>query len=314
MIWWIIGIFLALQVASLPVMIYVCYRNAFYSPDRQETGEELPQGRIYEPHWTQMRQWSRELEQIPCQQVQITSFDGLTLRGRFYEYAPGAPVELMFHGYRGSSRRDLSGGVQRCFRLGHSALLVDQRGCGRSDGNVITFGICEQRDCLQWVDFLIRQQGSQVRIILTGVSMGAATVMMAAGNPLPPNVIGVLADCGYTTPEEIIRIVLRKQRLLVNMVYPFVRLSARLLGGFRLHSDSPIEAMKRCKVPVIFFHGECDDFVPCEMSRQLYEACASRKKLVTVPGAGHGLCYLTDPELYIQQLQEFEAFDRPVTQ
>ena len=242
---------------------------------------------------------------MPCQEVSVTSFDGLTLRGRFYEYAPGAPIELMFHGYRGSSERDMPGGVQRCFKLGRSALLVDQRGGGRSDGNTITFGVKEHQDCLTWVDFIVKQFGSDVKIILTGISMGASTVLMAAGKPLPSNVIGVLADCGFSSAREIIQIVIRHLKLPVKLAYPFVRLGARIFGGFSLESYSPMEAMKTCTLPVIFIHGEDDDFVPCDMSRAMYQACSSRKKLVTFPSAGHGLSCLVDPERYYAELRDF---------
>ncbi len=298
----------ALFVIAVLVTAFVCYRLTFYSAPRkkQENDEfSLPQGDIYEPFWDKMKEWGTEVRQMPCQDFSVTSFDGLTLRGKFYEYAPGAPIELMFHGYRGSSERDMPGGVQRCFKLGRSALLVDQRGGGTSDGRTITFGIKEHRDCLTWVDFMIKHFGSDVKIILTGISMGASTVLMAAGKPLPPNVVGVLADCGYSTAKEIICRVIGFMKLPVKPAYFFVRLGAFLYGGFRLESYSPLEAVKRAKVPVIFIHGEDDDFVPCDMSRAMYDACVSRKKLVTFPSAGHGLSCLVNPDLYFDALREF---------
>jgi fermentation-respiration switch protein FrsA (DUF1100 family) len=211
----------------------------------------------------------------------------------------------MFHGYRGNGERDLSGGVHRCFQLGHSALIVEQRCSGKSAGNVITFGVNEHKDCLSWIDFAVKTFGPDVKIILTGISMGAATVLTAAGTPLPPNVIGVLADCGYTSAEDIIKIVIKRLNLPVNLAYIFVRLGAHIFGRFDLHGPSPIEAMRHCSVPVIFYHGEADDFVPCDMSHKNYEACVSRKKLVTIPGAGHGLCYPVAPEQYLHALREF---------
>ena len=94
-------------------------------------------------------------------------------------------------------------------------------------------------------------------------------------------------------------------KLPVGPAYPFVRLGAKLFGGFDLEEDSPEEAMKRCKVPVIFFHGEDDDFVPCDMSRKCHEVCTGKKMLVTIPGAGHGLSYPVDPETYLQALRDF---------
>ena len=212
----------------------------------------------------------------------------------------------MFPGYRGDAERDLCGGVQRCFQLGHSALIVDQRACGRSDGHVITFGVRESRDCMDWIDFMLKRFGKDVKIILTGVSMGAATVLMAAGKPLPENVIGVLADSGFTGGKQIIQKVIRQIGLPKNLVYPFIRWGAKIFGGFDPNGSSPIDAMTRCCLPIIFFHGEDDDFVPCDMSRENFETCVSaRKKLYTIPGAGHVLSYPVSPTEYLKNLRDF---------
>lgn len=303
-IFWIL-----LAVAAVCLLIsYYCYRIAFYAPPRKPLREdiiEIPEGEIYEVHREKMENWVRQVRAMPHEDVEITSFDGLKLHGKFYEYAPGAPIELMFHGYRGSAERDLPGGVERCFAVRRSALIVDQRCSGRSGGKTITFGINEHRDCLRWIDFMLTYFGPDVKIILTGISMGAATVLMAGGKELPGNVIGILADCGYTSARDIIYKVIRQMGLPPKLSYPFVKLGARIFGRFDLDETSPIEAVKKCPLPVIFFHGEDDDFVPCHMSRENFDACASRKQLVTIPGAGHGLSYAVDPETYIKELRDF---------
>lgn len=299
----------AVLIAAVLIISYVCFRMAFYVKEEEKQSKEeypIPEGEIYEPFREVMTNWMKEVRAMPHEDVSVTSFDGLTLRGRFYEYAPGATVELMFHGYRGYSDRDLCGGVQRCFALGHSALLVDQRASGSSEGSIISFGVNESRDCHTWLSFMEKRFGPEVKVILTGISMGAATVMMAAGRPLPQTVVGVLADCGYTSAKEIIQKIIRQMGLPVKLAYPFVKLGAYLYGGFRLEESPPVEAVTRCPVPIFFIHGEDDDFVPCEMSRKNYEACkAPRKFLFTVPGAGHGLGYPVMPKKYIDALKEF---------
>ena len=303
MIWFLAGL-----AAVVLLISYGCYRFAFYVPARKPVAEdviELPEGAVYEPYWEKMEFWIREARKLPQESVEITSFDGLKLQGKFYEYAPGAPVEIMFHGYRGSAERDMSGGVHRCFKVGRSALVVEQRCSHGSEGNTITFGINEHRDCLKWVDFAIEHLGKDIKIILTGISMGAATVMLAAGEKLPPNVVGILADCGYTSAKEIMFHVMRGMKLPPKLCYPFVKLGAKIFGHFDLDENSPIEAVKRCTLPVIFFHGEADDFVPCSMSREIFEVCTARKRLVTIPGAGHGLSYAKDPQRYLQELRDF---------
>ncbi len=300
---------IALILALLILLItYICFRIVFYAPRNQEEPTEelpVPTGKIYEPYHDMMRYWIKEARGFKQEDFYIKSFDGLTLHAKYFEYAPGAAMEIMFHGYRGSAERDLSGGIQRCFALGRSVLLVDQRTSCGSEGNVISFGINEHRDCLSWVDFAVKHFGPDVKLVLTGISMGASTVLMAAGKELPENVVGVLADCGYSSPKEIIKKCARDMHIPADLIYPFIKLAAKIFGHFDLEEYSPLEAMKTCKLPVIFFHGEDDDFVPCDMSRETYAACKSPKHLVTVPKAGHGLVYVVDNDSYFKSVVEF---------
>ena len=306
-LWIFLGIVAILAVIVL-IISYICFRMAFYSPDRdpEKYGSDcVPEGEIYEPFREQMESWAKETREMAHEEFSIISFDGLKLYGKYYECKKGAPIELMFHGYRGTAQRDLSGGVQRCFKLGHNSFIVDQRASEKSEGNIISFGINEYKDCLKWIDFMVEHFGSDVKIILTGISMGASTVLMASGNSLPNNVVGVLADCGYNSPKDIIKKVIKDMGIPVNLGYFFVKLGARIFGHFDLEETSPQEALENCTVPVIFFHGENDDYVPCEMSKINFDACASRKMLITVPDAGHGLSYPIAPERYLTALKEF---------
>ena len=303
----LLWILLGLEIVCL-VTCYLCYRVTFYVPKKIIIGPDdypIPDGEVYEPYREQMVAWMKEIRALPCQEFTTTSHDGLTLYGKYYECAPNATTEIMFHGYRGSAERDLCGGVQRAFSLGHNVLIVDQRGSGHSGGNVISFGYNESKDCLRWVEKATEIFGSERKLILTGISMGASTVLMAAGNPLPKNVVAVLADCGYTSAKEIIKTVISSMHLPPKLAYPFVRLGGMLFGRFDPNDADATAALAKCQVPVIFAHGDTDDFVPCHMSQTNYDACPTKKKLVIIPGAGHGLCYLADPPGYLAQLKEF---------
>ena len=205
---WILGIALLWLAVSFTCFMLVCF--TFRRPQPEFP---IPPGEAYQPYRSLMVEGMKRMRSYPHEVFTITSHDGLTLSGRYYEYAPGAPMEIMFHGYRGTADRDLCVGMERAFALGHSCLIVDQRTTGGSGGHLITFGIWEYRDCLRWVDFAVEHFGKDVRIILTGISMGASTVLMAAGEPLPSNVVGVLADCGYTSARAIIVKVCRQLHL-----------------------------------------------------------------------------------------------------
>lgn len=126
------------------------------------------------------------LLETPYEAVTIRSHDGLKLRGKFYEGRSGAPLLLFFHGYRSTAERDGSGGFSLCREKGWNAMMVDQRAHGESQGKTITFGTKERYDVLDWVNWAVRRFGEDQEIYLVGVSMGAATVLMAAGLGLPP--------------------------------------------------------------------------------------------------------------------------------
>ena len=260
---------------------------------------------IFKKYKDEMIEGMKTYRNTPCKEFNIISYDGLRLHGKYFECDPSYPTEILFHGYKGTGERDLGHGITRAFAVKHNALIVDQRSAGLSDGKTITFGIKERYDVISWINFVIKEFGDDVDIYITGISMGAATVCMASNMNLPSNVKGILADCGYDRPEYIIKKVVKDMKLPVKLIYPFIRLSAKIFGGFNLEEYSPMEAVSKTNIPIIFIHGNNDELVPCEMSRILYEACNSRKKLVVIENAGHGVCYIVEKEKYIKELYDF---------
>ena len=265
----------------------------------------LPNAEEYKPHRAKIRAWIDEVGEFPCQKMEMRAADGGILRGKYYTFYEDAPMELMFHGYRSDSVRELSGGVLRAKKLGHNVFLVDQRGCGQSDGHFVTFGVKEHLDCLDWIEFILENVYKGATIILTGISMGASTVLMASGYTLPKNVVGVLADCGFTSAEEIIKEVITQMHLPAKLIYPFIRFGGKVFG-VDFNGYTAKDGVAKASLPTLFFHGTTDDFVPCWMSEVNYDLCASaQKKLVKIEGAGHGLSYVIDEENYLQAMRDF---------
>ena len=308
MVWiaWIAG-----AAALCLGMIYICYRIPFYNPlPHREDIYDIPSGEQYQTDRPKMEALIRELEVIPCQPVRITAFDGTPLAARYYHVADGAPVQIEFHGWRGSAIRDFCGGDKLARQRGMNTLLVDQRAHGKSGGRTITFGLRERFDCLAWCRYAA-ERFPGVPITLAGVSMGATTVLMAAGLDLPEQVRGVIADSPYSSPVDIIKKVCGDAHLPPKLVYPLIRLGARLFGGFDLAETTAAREIKEARIPILIIHGEDDRFVPCDMSREIFDACPARKMRVTFPGAGHGLSYIADPEGYRQAVAQFlEMLDR----
>lgn len=236
--------------------------------------------------------------------VYIKSYDGLSLFGRYYKGKEGAPLFIEFHGYKGDALRDLCAEDMVFKSLGASTLIVDQRAHGKSEGTTISFGIKERFDCLAWVKWASNKFGS-IPIFLAGISMGASSVLMASCLDLPKNVRGIIADCAYSSPKDIIKKVCRDTGLPPRLIYPFISAGAYIFGKFNLNKFSPKQAVKKSKTPIIIMHGEADNFVPCKMSSEIFDSCASEKYLFTFFGAGHGFSFATDAEKYEHSVRDF---------
>lgn len=298
-------VFLLLLIIILGVS-YFSYCIAFLAPKRVEERQyALPQGEQYVVHHPAIRKCMDEMRAVSFEEVYITAHDGTKLFGRYYHVKDNAPVQIQFHGYKSSAYRDFCGGSKLARSLEHNALVVDQRSHGKSEGSCITFGIKERKDVLSWIAYILDRFGKDTAIILCGLSMGAATVLMAADLALPENVVGIIADCPFSSPKAIIQKVSRDMHLPAKILYPFVKLGAFLFGHFHLEETSAVDAVSKTRLPILLFHGDDDRFVPCEMSREIKAACASSVTLEVIEGAGHGLCYMVEPKRYEEATLHF---------
>ena len=301
-------VYLCAGLLLLSVLIaWYSYRTAFYSPKKRKKDDyAIPKGAQYEKERQRMLSLIRQMDELPYEAVTISAQDGTKLAARYYHVRDGAPLQIQFHGYRGTAVRDFCGGNKLARESGQNTLVVDQRAHGKSGGTAITFGIRERWDCLSWAEYANQRFGSDTPVFLSGVSMGAATVLMASELELPANVIGIIADCPYSSPEAIIRKVCREDmHLPPALVMPFIQLGARLFGHFDLREASAVQAVRNTNIPILLLHGEDDRVVPCGMSREIFDACTGEKTRITFPGAGHGLSYIVDTETYSEAVFSF---------
>lgn len=299
-------IYTLLILLLLLLFLYLCFKKAF---GRTSGPGDDPRGVSPNPQYQQYKDRILALVDnicsYPFEQVYIKSDDGLELAGKYYQVRPGAPVIIMFHGYRSMAYRDCSGVFKLAMELGYNMLMPDMRAHGLSQGRVISMGIKERYDCLRWVEYASHRLGEDTPILLAGCSMGASTIMMSA-QLLPEQVKGLICDCGYSSVKGMIRAVAGKMHIPAGPAYFVLRLSARLFGAFDPESCSALSSLAKSRLPVLIIHGEDDRLVPCAMARENYEASASDiKMLLTVPGAGHGLSFLADEKKYRETFQAF---------
>ena len=250
---------------------------------------------------------AEKLKNTPHETVEIISHDGLRLVGHWFENEDPKRIILAAHGWRSSWNRDFGYSFPFLRDEGCSILYIEQRAQGNSEGEYMGFGLTERFDILDWLNWIRERCGMELPVYLAGISMGATTVLMASGLELPSEVKGIIADCGFTSPADIWRHVAKR-----NMHLPFLmtdlysRILCRRKLGVASNSYSTVDALRtNTTVPVLFVHGQEDSFVPVEMTKRNYEACAAGKEIMIVPGAIHGMSYYVDKERYEEKEKEF---------
>lgn len=236
----------------------------------------------------------------------IESEDGLSLWAQYYPAAGESHrYVLAVHGYT-VDHRDIAPAIVPFVEAGYNVLAPDERGRGNSEGDFLSMGYFEKRDVIAWASEIVARD-ARAQIVLYGESMGAATVLMAAGeDDLPESVVAVVEDCGYTSAYAMFTDQLKERFGLPEFPFlPAADLVCSVRYGFRFSGADAKAALATCEVPILFIHGGADDYVPTYMGEELYEAYEGEKELLIVEGAGHGASADVDPELYYQTVFSF---------
>lgn len=281
-------------------------------PEVSEKAAETVTGTSEQSEFSRLRkEAANRLLEKEHETVELEARDGETLVGHWFFREGNQRTIVAMHGWRSSWVDDF--GMISGFWLnnGCNVLFAEQRGQNNSGGDYIGFGLLERYDCADWAVWV--QERCDLPIYLSGVSMGASTVLMASSLPLPKNVCGIMADCGFTSPHAIWEHVAKEN---LGITYTDARrktidaICAQRLNGESAYYSCE-DALRECTLPVAFVHGSDDHFVPVEMTYQNYKACAGEKRLLIVPGAGHGQSYWLEPEKYEAATLQFWAdFDQ----
>ena len=236
---------------------------------------------------------------------QHTSNDGLKLSAY---YLPAKKEQhktaIIAHGYMGQAT-DMPQYAKIYHDLGYNVLMPDARGHGKSEGDYIGFGWDERKDYLQWINRIIKKD-PQSEIVLHGVSMGAATVMMTSGEKLPDNVKAFVEDCGYSSVKGELGYQLKEMfNLPAFPLIPVTSLVTKVRAGYFFGEADTIKQLKKNTRPMLFIHGDKDDFVPYFMLDEVYKATKGPKEQYVVHGAKHAEALSSNPSMYQKKVTEF---------
>ena len=310
-----IGFFvLAAVIALLFICFGIGYAFVFLIIRRQgtlqspETGAESSE--LLEPTgnalWAYNIPKFKPFPELPFESADIISFDGLRLHADFLRGEPGTKVTMIFcHGYKSEAAFDFPGMYDFYRSLGYNLVYLNMRAHGKSGGKYIGFGVLDRFDVQSWAK-KVAELFPDTSIFLHGMSMGAASILQSADLELDPAVCGIIADCGFSSTNEVFR-------NLVGGLYhlpatPFVDIFEavnRMTAGYGFTDADSVRSMEKSRLPLAYICGDCDRYVPLDMAMRIYNACVQDKVLLIAEGAGHAASFMTENEKYRNLITEF---------
>lgn len=305
---------LAVVIALLFICFGIGYAFVFLIIRRQgtlqspETGAESSE--LLEPTgnalWAYNIPKFKPFRELPFESADIISFDGLRLHADFLRGEPGTKVTMIFcHGYKSEAAFDFAAMYDFYRSLGYNLVYLNMRAHGKSGGKYIGFGVLDRFDVQSWAK-KVAELFPDTSIFLHGMSMGAASILQSADLELDPAVCGIIADCGFSSTNEVFR-------NLVGGLYhlpatPFVDIFEavnRMTAGYGFTDADSVRSMERSRLPLAYICGDCDRYVPLDMAMRIYNACVQDKVLLIAEGAGHAASFMTENEKYRNLITEF---------
>lgn len=305
----VLGVILLFGVLPFFIVLYVIFMEAYYNTVKEDNAtSKFLTGPQYDPYKEAAAKNIEESRSIEGTEMRTTSYDGKTkLYGKYYRFNDTNKVQIYFHGYHGSGRRDMNGALMSIRNSGYNAIMVDQRSHGKSDGRIVTFGIRERKDVKVWVEEAKKLFGEDCIVVIRGLSLGATTVLMSLDTELQSNVKGVIADCPFSAPiDELVKVACESKTKMPPKAASFMMVTAaKVYGHFNVLESAPVTAVVGSKIPILLLHGTDDRFVPYDFSCKIAKANPEMIQFESFENAGHALCQLMYPERYQQVVDEF---------
>ncbi|CAM3276846.1 alpha/beta hydrolase [Filibacter tadaridae] len=242
------------------------------------------------------------------ERLTLPSRDGLKLSGYYLPASkPTDKLVILTHGYLGNAKQMGLFGQYYHKELGYNIFMPDARGHGKSEGDYYGFGWPDRLDLIDWTELLVKKLGDDTEVAYHGLSMGAATVLMASGEEeLPGQVKAIIADSPYESVYQLFAY--QMSRMFHLPAFPLLDSTSvltKIRAGYSFREASALKAVEKANVPILYIHGESDTFVPTEMAENLYQHTSSDAELLLVPKANHGESFALAKEEYKMKMDHF---------
>jgi len=305
--------FLIIIAVIIAIFLIAVVGGSFYmldfslSPDEERADTALAFKQLKENH-PEVIPWIDSLK--ACHALRdtfVTMPSGERHHAYFVRNDSSSQTAIVIHGWRDRAIKFMH--IARIYHqlLGYNVLMPDLHAHGLSEGEAVGMGWNDRKDILHWLS-VARELFGYEQLVIHGVSMGAATTMNVSGETMPEGLksIHFVEDCGYTSVWDEFSYQMKEMFGLPDfpLMYSTSRL-CKLKYGWSFDEASPLEQVKKCQYPMLFIHGDADDFVPTFMVHPLYEAKPWPKELWITKGAVHARSYDAYPEEYVEHLRRF---------
>ncbi len=292
---YIIALIVIILIGIYLFISYMMYRRIFVDYNKPEKNLVDHEEEFYQESY-------RWFQDIPKEEISIKSYDNLKLKGYFIPSIDkkSEKIAIVMHGYQ-SKGTDMIIIAKMYSDMGFKVVLPDLRGHGKSEGKFTSMGHYEKYDLKRWFNFCLTSYGATDKILIHGVSMGAAMAIMLTALDIPKNLKFMVLDSGYTRFKGTLRHTFRSKYLSIFL--PGLSLITYFQHRYFLSQLRPIKAMRKNEVPFLIIHGEKDQLVPLKMAKDLLKAAKTdRKELLIVKDARHALGYKVDKELCTERI------------
>ncbi len=196
--------------------------------------------------------------QLHVQSILLRSTAGETVSAWFAHGIAGQGVVLLLHGVR-ADRRAMVSRAKLLQDAGFGVMLMDLQAHGESGGAHISFGWHEADGVRAALNYL-QQNLPHERIGVIGVSLGAASLVLAKPVPAPSAV--VLESMYPTITEAVENRLAMRLGCLGNMIAPALLWQLPLRLGISADQLRPIDAVASLGAPVLIAGGTLDLHTP----------------------------------------------------
>ncbi len=300
----VLKIFLILLVCYIVFLFFPSffgYMAALWRSNGKRMTKETMQGTYYEPCEEKILEAVEYIRKLPQEEVEISAFDGILLRGTFVSQGAKKTI-ILSHGFKANYMEQLSYQAKLFYERGFNVLFICHRAHDVSGGKISSLGIRESRDIIDWVKFVSNR--GQTEILLYGVSMGCTSIFYALDGLKDSNVKCAVCDCGYPYVYQKLYFDIVRWHMPAKLMAPHMAFAARILQRTNLKASAN-DCLAQTKIPLFFIHGQEDETVPYREGEEAYKLCQSEKEWHLVPGAGHIVSLPTGGEALENSLMQF---------